>query len=166
MQITDIAKLVLLLIVSLVFASIVDKESIISLLYMLPNILGILLAGVLASLAIIFGLLSSNELAIIHRYSKEIKNEGLYDIFIKETKTDAKIIFTGLCFSVLILLIYHINSDIITVPAQFLLGLGLFALFISISAVYDIIMSLFYLNQLRYELSTNNTSSRDEGKIV
>jgi hypothetical protein len=136
----------------------VSEEGAISFLCMLPTILGILLGGVLASLAIIFGLLSSNELAIIYKRSKEVENRDIYSDFLRETKVDTKIIFSCLCLSVLILLISDINF--IDIPVWFLLGLGLFGLFMSLSAVRDIVMSLFYLNQLRYELSTKIEKGR------
>lgn len=152
MKTSDIAKILLLFIFSLIFAYFISVESAISFLFMLPTILGILLGGVLASLAIIFGLLSSNELAIIYKRSKEVKNRDIYSDFLRETKVDTKIIFSSLCLSVLILLISDINF--IDIPVWFLLGLGLLGLFMSLSAVYDIVMSLFDLNQLRYELST------------
>jgi len=153
MKTSDIAKMLLLLFIfSLIFAYFISVESAISFLFMLPTILGILLGGVLASLAIIFGLLSSNELAIIYKRSKEVKNRDIYSDFLRETKVDTKIIFSSLCLSVLILLISDIN--LIDIPVWFLLGLGLLGLFMSLSAVYDIVMSLFDLNQLRYELST------------
>jgi len=152
MKTSDIAKMLLLFIFSLILAYFVSGEGAISFLFMLPTILGILLGGVLASLAIIFGLLSSNELAIIYKRSKEVKNRDIYSDFLRETKVDTKIIFSSLCLSVLILLISDINF--IDIPMWFLLGLGLFGLFISLSAVHDIVMSLFDLNQLRYELST------------
>ena len=135
---------------SLLLANYISVEGTISFLSMLPNIIGILLGGVLASLAIIFGLLSSNELAIIYKHSKEVKNRDIYSDFLRKTKLDSIIIFISLGISVLILLI----SDLYLIPIWFLLGLGLFGLFMSLSAVYDIIVSLFYLNQLRYELSS------------
>jgi len=153
MKTSDIAKMLLLLFIfSLILAYFISGASAISFLFMLPTILGILLGGVLASLAIIFGLLSSSELAIIYKRSKEVKNRDIYGDFLRETKVDTKIIFSSLCLSVLILLISDINF--IDIPMWFLLGLGLFGLFMSLSAVHDIVMSLFDLNQLRYELST------------
>lgn len=159
MKTSDIAKMLLLLFIfSLIFAYFISVESAISFLFMLPTILGILLGGVLASLAIIFGLLSSNELAIIYKRSKEVKNRDIYSDFLRETKVDTKIIFSSLCLSVLILLISDINF--IYIPVWFLLGLGLWGLFMSLSAVYDIVMSLFDLNQLRYELSTKTERER------
>ena len=150
MKIYNIAKIMIIFFFSLLLANYISVEGTISFLSMLPNIIGILLGGVLASLAIIFGLLSSNELAIIYKHSKEVKNRDIYSDFLRKTKLDSIIIFISLGISVLILLI----SDLYLIPIWFLLGLGLFGLFMSLSAVYDIIVSLFYLNQLRYELSS------------
>lgn len=159
MKTSDIAKMLpLLFIFSLILAYFISGESAISFLFMLPTILGILLGGVLASLAIIFGLLSSSELAIIYKRSKEVKNRDIYSDFLRETKVDTKIIFSSLCLSVLILLISDINF--IDIPVWFLLGLGLLGLFMSLSAIHDIVMSLFDLNQLRYELSTKTERER------
>lgn len=153
MKTIDIAKILILFIFSLFLAYFISGEETIHFLSMLPNIIGVLLGGVLASLAIIFGLLSSNELAIIHELSNEVKNRDIYSDFIRKTKIDTITIFISLCVSILILLISDI-SFIMKIPIWFLLGLGLFGLFMSLSAVYDIVMSLFYLNQLRYEFST------------
>jgi len=155
MKTNDIATMLLSFVISSILAYFVDEESTSGFLFMLPNILGILLAGVLASLAIIFGLLSSNELAIIYKHTKEVKNKDkdIYSDFLRETKIDTIIIFSSFCLSVLILLVSDIDLVFIDIPIWFLLGIGLFGLFMSISAVHDIIMSLFHLNQLRYELS-------------
>lgn len=152
MRTNKVARILILFSFSLLVAYFISEEGAISFLVMLPSILGILLGGVLASLAIIFGLLSSNDLAVIYKLSKEVKNRDIYSNFLRETRTDTKIIFSSLCLSVFILLIKDITF--IEIAVWFLLGLGLFGLFLSLSAVHDIIMSLFYLNQVRYELST------------
>lgn len=138
----------------------VRNDSIYDFLVILPNTLGILLSGVLASLAIIFGLLGSNELALIYIRSKEVKNKDIYGDFLSQTEIDAKIIFSSLCLVILILIVYDINLAYLNFPSWLFLGLGLFGLFLSISSVYDIIISLFHLNQLRYELSTKIEKER------
>lgn len=161
MKTGEIANLVSLLIFSLILATLVQKQNITNFLAMLPNILGILLSGVLASLAIIFGLLSSKDLALIYNRSKEVKNRDIYSDFLKQTEIDAKIIFSTLILSIVLLVLYDINSGFKYLPEWFFLGFGFFGLFISISSVYDIIVSLFYLNNLRYELSTKNESDEE-----
>lgn len=150
------AKAVGLLAISLILALLVNERDAIKLLFMLPNMLGILLGGILASLAIIFGLLSSQELAIIHRTSMKVKNRDIYSDFLRNTRFDTIIIFLSTGFSICALLFHSVDLGFISIPlkVQVLLGFVLFGLFMSLSAIYDIIRSLFILNQLRYELST------------
>ncbi len=146
-------------IVSVVLAIFITEKNGVGFLYMLPNILGILLGGILASLAIIFGLLSSKDLGIIYSHFKNNNNNNdVYLDFIRNTKLDAKIIFSSLFISIIIMLIHNIEVVPIDVSIQmkFYFAVGLFVLFISMSSVYDIIMSLFHLNELRYELSAKN----------
>lgn len=149
MKTSKIAIIVILFFFSLILSYFISGKWTINLLLILPNIIGILFGGVLASLAIIFGLLSSNELAIIYKLSKKVENKDIYSDFIGKTKIDTITILLSLCLSVLVLLI----ADSMIIPEWFLLGLDLFGLFISLSAAYDIVMSLFYLNQVRYELA-------------
>jgi len=151
---SDVAKAVSLLIISLMLTLLVSDEDAIKFLFMLPNIFGILLGGILASLAIIFGLLSSQELAIIHRTLMRVKSKDIYSDFLRNTKFDTSIIFLSTCFSILALLFHSIDLGLINIPlkVQVLLGFVLFGLFMSLSAIYDIIRSFFLLNQLRYEL--------------
>lgn len=156
LRISDVAKVGGLLTISLIFALLVDEGDAIKFLFMLPNILGILLGGILASLAIIFGLLNSQELAIIHKTSMKVKNRDIYSDFLRNTRFDTLIIFLSTGFSICALLFHGVDLVFIGIPlkVQLLLGFVLFGLFMSLSAIYDIIRSLFYLNQLRYELST------------
>ena len=154
-QTSDISTIMLYAIVSVVLAIFITEENGICFLYMLPNILGILLGGILASLAIIFGLLSSKDLGIIYSHFKNNNNNDVYLDFIRNTKLDAKIIFSSLFISIIIMLIHNIEVVPIDLSIQmkFYFAVGLFVLFISMSSVYDIITSLFHLNELRYELS-------------
>ena len=154
-QTSDISTIMLYAIVSVVLAIFITEENGICFLYMLPNILGILLGGILASLAIIFGLLSSKDLGIIYSHFKNNNNNDVYLDFIRNTKLDAKIIFSSLFISIIIMLIHNIEVVPIDLSIQmkFYFAVGLFVLFISMSSVYDIITGLFHLNELRYELS-------------
>lgn len=155
-------KVAVLLIVSIAIASIVHESNAISFLSILPTILGILLGGVLTCLAIIFGLLSSHELSIIHS-----KSEDAYYKFLHDVKLDTIIIFYSVSFSVIIFLIYDLDFPFMSYPAfiaeyitkiQLIMGFALFGLLMSLSAIYDIIFSLFYLNQVRYEISKNKNN--------
>jgi hypothetical protein len=154
-QTSDISTILLYTIVSVVLAIFITEENGVSFLYMLPNILGILLGGILASLAIIFGLLSSKDLGMIRTHFKNNNNKDIYLDFIRNTELDAKIIFSNLFISIIIMLIHNIEVVTIDVSIQmkFYFAVGLFILFLSMSSVYDIITSLFHLNELRYELS-------------
>ena len=156
-MINNAIKAAVLLMVSLAVASAVHESNAISFLSILPTILGILLGGVLTCLAIIFGLLSSQELSIIHSKSGDVYYKFLHDV-----KVDTIIIFYSTCFSVIIFLIYDIDFPFMSYPAsateyitkiQLILGFALAGLLMSMSAIYDIIFSLFHLNQVRYEIS-------------
>jgi len=158
-------KVAVLLIVSIAIASIVHESNAISFLSILPTILGILLGGVLTCLAIIFGLLSSQELSIIH--SKSEKSEDAYYKFLHDVKLDTVIIFYSVSFSIIIFLIYDLDFPFMSYPVfvaeyitkiQLIMGFALFGLLMSLSAIYDIIFSLFYLNQVRYEISKNKNN--------
>jgi hypothetical protein len=154
MKTGDFANLIFLFIFSLILATRVQKQNIITFLTMLPSIHGILLGGILASLAIIFGIMGSKDLALIYNRSIKYKNRDVYRDFLRQTEIDAKIIFSTLISSILLLIFYDINLGINYLPEWLFLGLGFFGLSISILSVYEIIVSLFYLNELRYELST------------
>jgi uncharacterized protein YacL len=90
----DILWGIIILAFSLILAYFVPVNIAISFLLMLPTIIGILFAGVLASLAIIFGLMSSNELALIYKRSKEVINKDSYGDFLRNTRIDAKSLFS------------------------------------------------------------------------
>ena len=142
------------IVVSVALALIMPVCNGIRFLSILPNILGILLSGTLASLAIIFGLLSSKDLS---QLKVDFRKDGrdLYLNFVRKTKLDAKIIFFSLAMSTFIFVIYDIelSRDILDIQKRVFFALGLIILTFSLSAIYDIVISLFYLNELRYELS-------------
>ncbi len=91
------------------------------------------------------------------RTLKEFIANNIIDVKLFEiSRLHAKLylFLSSLCFAILMLVAYDVNLAFANIPSWLFLGLGFFVLFLSISAVYDIIMGLFYLNQLRYELST------------
>lgn len=143
------------LIASIVLAFYIPIENGVRVITVLPDILGVLLGGILASLAIIFGLLSSKDL---ERIKKDFKDSGKdpYVNFLKNTKFDAKIIFFSLVVSIIILVIYDIEFSInhLEIQKRLFFSLSFIFFFFSLSSAYDIILSLFYLNELRYTLST------------
>lgn len=143
------------LIISIFLASLIPIDNGIRFLAILPDILGLLLGGILASLAIIFGLLSSKDL---ERISNDFKNRGRdpYISFVKDTKFDAKVIFFSLIASIVILITYDIqfSTSFLEIQKRLFFALSFIVLFFSLSSAYDIIVSLFDLNELRYILST------------
>ena len=124
---------------------------------LIPTITGILLAGVLTSLALIFGLLSEQDLASIHKQTEKVKGRDIYIEFTENLKIDTIIIFFSFIGSIILYLLNHIQFYLCPFPKWLFLSVGLFMLFLSIFAIYGVIMSLFTLNQLRYKLATQET---------
>lgn len=159
-----ISKNIILILVSLILALHTNDEVATKILQILPNIFGVLLGGIMASLAIIFGLLSSDDLKLLHELSHKKLNKDIYSDFLKKVKVDTLVVFLSLCFSILILIFgsepieFSVDTPIAnfntTIRVQTFLWAGIYVLFLSLSACYDIILSLFYLNQIRYSLST------------
>lgn len=119
----------------------------------LLTINGILFGGVLASLAIIFGLLSSSELKRIYQETKNQKSRDIYNEFSNNLKGNTIVIFIDFIVILFLVIIRNISSIIDIIPEWCLFSLGLYLLFLSLSQTYDIIMSLFNLHQLRYEIA-------------
>ncbi len=148
------------ILVATALAILIPTDSGLKFISMLPNILSTLLAGILASLAIIFGLLGSKDLS---KLKKDIRKDGRdpYLNFLENTKFDAKLIFFSLVVSNIIFVIYDFEllPDLLDIQKRIFLALDLIILIFSLSSAYDVIISLFYLNELRYELSEGNESN-------
>ncbi len=123
----------------------------------LPDLMGIILAGVLSSLAIIFGLLNKEELVEIHKKSL-IVDKDLFGDFVKNTKQDIIIIFSSYIISIIIMLFDNTNAykQIVASYNNIFLYLGLSILVFSLLSVYDVIVSLFTLNMVKYEIAKNS----------
>lgn len=153
--------------ISLIVSLLVGENFIATILSNLPNILGILLAGVLSSLAILFGLLSDDDLSRIRRENVGKQNacqnnDDKFLIFLASVKNDTVIIFSSFVATFILNLCSTFDptkiSKITTVvlpinPQILLLTFGLFFFFISISATHDIIISVFIMNRERYKSS-------------
>lgn len=117
-----------------------------------PTIFGLILTGVLPTLAIIFGFLNINEMKIIE--SELIKKNPQIRLvnYYESVKDDTFLIFINFIISLIILII--VNSNIINsfLPIWILFAIILFCLILSLSATYDIIQSLFTLNNLKIEI--------------
>jgi len=117
-----------------------------------PTIFGLILTGILPTLAIIFGFLNINEMKIIEaELIKKDPNVRLQDYY-ENVKDDTILIFSNFILSLIILII--INSHFLNslFPIWILFAIILFCLILSLSATYDIINSLFTLNKLKFEI--------------
>ncbi|MDG6219349.1 MAG: hypothetical protein QCI00_07900 [Candidatus Thermoplasmatota archaeon] len=153
------------LLISFTISYFINSDDISGIISSLPSIIGIILAGVLASITIIFGLLNVNELAEIYEINNKIKNGRKYDFFkefLKSIRLDTRIIFFSFFLILLISLVdtaemqkfYEITRfDLSIIPEFVLLGIAIFFILLSISSAYDIIMCIFILYNHRYERS-------------
>lgn len=133
-----------------------------SFLTMLPELMGLVLAGILSSLAIIFGLFGKDELKEIQKRSIEMKKD-LFLNFMEHAKLDVKIIFLSFLLSIIILLFRYstIYKKIISLfNFNIFFYLGLTMLFLSLWSVYDVIQSVFTLNELRNEIAKNQFNEK------
>lgn len=158
---------------SLIIAPHISAENAIKFLSLLPNIFGILLGGIMVSITIIFGLLNSNELKLIYKLSYEKLNKDIYDNFIDKVKIDSILVFISLCISILIMIFLdseimfktYINKLItlnISIKIHTLFVIGIYFLFLSLSAYYDVMRSIFYLQKIRYKLLINENTKMEE----
>lgn len=164
--------IILIVLMAFIFSFLLNENDIVEILSHLPDILGILLAGVLASLAILFGLLSDTDLSRIRRRNIDrIRVENCDDHFLKfltSIKNDTIIIFSSFAITYILGLLVHmdfskinpsLNSQILNLPINLnviFLTIGLTLFFLSISSTRDIIVSVFLLNRERYMSSTEN----------
>lgn len=97
-----------IIIVSIVLAFIIPIYNEFRFISVLPNILGVLLSGILASLSIIFGLLTPKDLA---RFKEDFSNVGRdkYLDFMSNVKFDAQMIFSSLVMSTIIFTIFDVE---------------------------------------------------------
>ena len=160
----EILYYVLIISISIFLAAFINDSNAVDILTRLPNILGILFSGIIAALAIILVLLSSTELSIINSLDN---GDDYYRNFLKNVKFDIKIVFLGTCTSILLYLFLktEIKLSIIQtlltntpyinhhLKIQSLLIVGFIVLSISLLAIYEIIISIFTLSEIRYETS-------------
>ena len=169
---SDLLYFAFIIVISVILALMVDESKSMEILDFLPNILGILFSGVLASLAIILALLSSKEMSIIssleNGYSKYIE-------FLTNSKKDILIVFMCTVASIFITVLASVkfpqmmqififeNLFFISLQSkiQFFLMLDFIGLFLSVFAIFDIIESIFTLSELRYQASTKNNYERE-----
>lgn len=166
----DILYLLIIFIFSIILASRINDVDGINILNGLPNILGILFSGTLASLAIILALISSHELSMISTLENGYTK---YTNFLDNAKTDITIVFICTALSIFLsistkvkfpLSIISVVTEYLFVinfqlKIQFLVMLGIFILLLSLSAIFDLINSVFTLSNLRYEASQSKNEN-------
>lgn len=187
-EVLRILKIVFIIEGSTLAALLVQGNNIIEIYAVFPGLNGIILAGVVASLAIVFGSLDSEGLARIYslnhrKDSLPLENDksGLEDqsdknssgdqfiLFIESAKSDTRVIIFSFSFSIIPLLFGQFDfisiSNLIGIDIfdpnlyfdvilRILLTIDIFFLILSISAVYDIINSLFTLIKKKYSWSS------------
>ena len=131
--------------ISIVLAYFVNDTSIGNLLRFIATIIGIMLGGILACLAIIFGLLNFEDLHVIHKRSFEEKREDIYGKYSRNISIDIRIVLFTFLFAIILVIFYEIILVHLRSSIWILLGFGIFFLIMSILAEYDTMMSLFYL---------------------
>jgi len=134
-----------------------NKDSIINFVREFPNISGILLSGVLASLAIIFGLMGIEELGKILK----IENGKSYENLLKELKDDVWVVLGVVITSTSISVfsssdtkLFALTVNNMTISAELFkitFIIDFVFLIITLLAIYDIIIALFEISRLKYE---------------
>ena len=137
-----------------------DRDSLINFMREFPNISGILLSGVVASLAIIFGLMGLEELNKIQSIEGS-DNIGSYENLMKELKDDIWIVLGVVIISTVLsvfststieLFELTILGMIVCVKLfKFIFIIDFVFLIITLLAVKDIITALFELGHFKYE---------------
>ena len=134
----------------------------------IPEIIGILFAGILTCLAIVFGFLNYDELDYIEKKLGKLINIEQY---FKNLKNDFKTIFILFIVSITMYLVdfYKILTNFgLTYECKYIVDLTLliiifvdmFALFMVLSCAKDIIYSLFSLNELKIEIFKKQNSKQ------
>lgn len=162
--------------VALIVALLIKETSIIQLYGVFPNLSGIILAGVVASLAIIFSSLSADDLEKIYKINNSDppgelgptakdtngvqKSKDKFLIFLGYAKNDTRLIIGSFLISVVILCFGQFDHSMVIAYwgeqnlehiLRALLFIDVLSFILSVSAVSDIIYSLFTLNKARYE---------------
>jgi len=131
----------------------------------LPSILGMLLAGILAALAIIFGMTGLQELHKIRAIEKERKS-NIYKKMLDELRNDTYLVFIIVIISAILPILLN-NTRIIEVQSisqdviycfrlnRILFVVDFIIFTMSLIATYDIIKSLFEICEFKYESAKN-----------
>lgn len=141
----------------------ITEQSILCFLNMLPTFIGILLAGVLTSLAIILAIIGTNEMIEMHELEK-INNKNFYKTMSDNLKQNVCLILMAFLITSF-LSIFCIEGTYILVPIKESVSVEVYKLLFvletvllisSFMATYDIIMGMFHIFDFKYKLSNEN----------
>jgi hypothetical protein len=144
----------------------VRDESILVFLIASPTLIGILLAGVLSSLAIIFAIIGSNEMIRIKEL-ENINNNAQFEKISNNLRQDVYFILASFIITTLLSIFYIKDSYCPVCIGGVLYSLNILRwLFVLISTVfiisciatYDIINGLFYILKFKYDLSNQKNN--------
>jgi hypothetical protein len=146
--------------------SYIDDKCVLDFLAISPTIIGILLAGVLTSLAVILAIIGTSELIEIREIDLQEK-KTFYEDMTKNLKQDIYLIFLSLVttsflwisLSSNLYFIIPIKGTIPFVAYRLLFAVEIALLALSFMATNDIINGMFEIFKFKYELS--NTKPRN-----
>jgi hypothetical protein len=139
--------------------SYVNEESILGFLMMAPTLIGILLASILTSLAIVFAVMGNSEMVRIRELENKQKKE-FFQTITNNLKQNVYFIFAAFIITTLSCVFYIDDSYFICSHSQAIffevyrsLFVLVFVLFvISCIATYDIINALFNIFEFKHDL--------------
>lgn len=155
--------LLVLGVTSVGLASMVPISSYYDLIQIFPQIIGILMAGLLTSVAIIFGMIDIDEMRRIDNIlkSRYKSKDSIIDKRITNLKNH--IILATICFviSVIIMIVATVPFSLVSISGvlkvnitQFLMAFSLFLMFLSIDIFIEIIRAIFVLFEIKASIAT------------
>lgn len=145
----EILRLTVFLLISIVVSYHVKDQFISDLMLLLPQINGILVTGVLASIALAFTFFHSEDMEIIHKNSIHLEN---YTRYCEALKLDATVVLMSFMASIVVVLLSEIGLISSILKPWFWLAIGLFFLILAVFSIQEIISSLFTLNTIKISL--------------
>lgn len=145
----EILLLAVLLLISIVVSYLVKDQFASDLMLLLPQINGILVTGVLASLALAFTFFHSDDMETIHESDIHLKN---YIQYCAALKLDAIVVLMSFMASIVVILLSEIDLISSVLRPWFWLAIGLFFLILAVFSIQEIISSLFTLNTIKISL--------------
>lgn len=159
-KIIDIFGILFLLFFAFISTIFIDFNYFFDLCYLIPTLNGIIIAGVIASITIIFASLDLNTISKI-----KLKNEDTikrYKKIIKLLNRDVFIILSLFCLSIISIFIISMKFENIfqysIQISQFLLTISIFSLLLSFIIVVEIVKIIFQIQELKLSLLDDNST--------